>query len=375
MTTQSKTFCSAPWTSLNIDQTGRVMPCMHSSYELGNIKQNTIQDILIGHPLRDLKRSIDRGEWHPACVICKQLEETTGESGRTARVIEPEIAREIDAHIDWFGLEHVVINWSNLCNITCTYCNPETSTAWQSVKRIPINHVKNEHEDLVELAKTHGSTIKGLTLGGGEPLLQKGLERFLNCLNPASTNVLVTTNLSTDLQTNAIYQILKQWPQVSWMISFDNANRDKFEYVRHGASWQQFERNIEIMKQDKQKNVIAHPAYSIYNALDLITLYEYCEHQDIDLYWCDLSHPWDLDIRRYPKHLRDLAIAEIDNVVARWGDTIRAIPTLLRYRMHLVDNTYLVSPEYQADAVAFHRQSESELKQSHKFIDLWPAFR
>ena len=43
MITQSPTFCSAPWTSLNIDQTGRVFPCMHSGYELGNIKEIPIQ--------------------------------------------------------------------------------------------------------------------------------------------------------------------------------------------------------------------------------------------------------------------------------------------------------------------------------------------
>ena len=77
MITKSPTFCSAPWTSLNIDQTGRVFPCMHSGYELGNIKEIPIQQVLLNAPARELKNAMAQGEWHAACTWCKQLEETT----------------------------------------------------------------------------------------------------------------------------------------------------------------------------------------------------------------------------------------------------------------------------------------------------------
>lgn len=372
MTTQSKTFCPAPWTTLNIDQTGRVMPCMHSPYQLGNIKEKSIQEILTDFPLRDLKSTMAQEQWHSACAWCKQLEETTGASGRTVRHASAEVKEKIDADIDWFGLEHIVINWSNLCNLTCTYCNPQTSTAWQSVKKIPIVHVKNEHPDLIELARTHGSTIQGLTLGGGEPLLQKGLDQFLQYLDPAAVAVLVTTNLSVDLEKNIIYQQLKKFKNIQWMISFDNADRKKFEYVRNGACWQEFERNISIMKRDDQK-IVAHPAYSIYNALDLVQYYEYCEQHDLDLYWCELTHPFDLDVRRYPLHIRNKAVAEIDRVCARWGTEIRAIKTLLAYRKQLLDNSYLISPSHVVEPRDFHRQLETQLNQADRFEDLWPG--
>lgn len=373
MITDSKTFCSAPWTSLNIDQTGRVMPCMHSSYQLGNIKEKPIQEILLDQPLSELKQAMAQEQWHKACVWCKQLEETTGASGRTVRGTTPEALEKINADINWFGLEHIVVNWSNLCNLTCVYCNPKTSTAWQSIKKIPIVHVKNEHTDLIELARTHGPTIKGLTLGGGEPLLQKGLDQFLQHLRPESVSVLVTTNLSVELEKNAVYQILKTWPNVSWMISFDNADKDKFEYVRHGAAWEQFEKNIQTMKRDNQ-SIVAHPAYSIYNALDLVEYYEYCEQHDLDLFWCELTHPWDLDVRRYPKYIRNMAVAEIDRVVDRWGTKIRAIDKLLGYRKQLIDNSYLISPGYEIDPWLFHSKSEAELNPTNTFGQLWPKF-
>jgi radical SAM protein with 4Fe4S-binding SPASM domain len=373
--TSSPTFCPAPWTSLNIDQTGRVSPCMHCWDSVGNIKESPIQEVIHGAILTDMREHMARGEWHSACKWCKQLEETTGASGRTVRHAEPETLAAIDHDpANYFKLEHIVVNWSNLCNLTCVYCNPETSTAWQSIKGIPINHVKNEHPDLIELAREHGHTVVGLTLGGGEPLLQKGLLDFLQCLNPNQVRVLVTTNLSIDIANNAIYNELRTWPKVDWQISFDNANQVKFEYVRDRASWDLFVANIQLMKQHAQK-VIAHPAYSIYCAMDLVEYYDFCVAQDLDIFWCELTHPWDLDIRRYSIELRQQAIAEIDRVVAKYSDQRNlATDTLQRYRMTLLDNSYLVTPEYQLTTQEFHQRTEKELNKTVTFTQLWPAY-
>lgn len=373
--TQSPTFCPAPWTSLNIDQTGCVFPCMHSGYELGNIKQTNIQEILKDTNMLNLRNAMANGQWHSACAWCKQLEETTGASGRTVRHASKETLAVIESDPEnFFELEHIVVNWSNLCNLTCVYCNSETSTAWQSIKGIPINHVKNEHPDLITLAQEHGHTVRGLTLGGGEPLLQKGLLDFLKCLNPEQVSVLVTTNLSIDITNNPIYNELRTWPKVDWQISFDNANKDKFEYVRNGATWEVLVKNIHLMKQHKQK-VIAHPAYSIYCAFDLVEYYEFCTSNELDLFWCELTYPWDLDIRRYPTIFRQQAIAEIDNIVEKFGHRSNlAVDTLLRYRMTLLDNSYLVTPEYQLDTLEFHQRTEKELNKTQTFIQLWPQY-
>jgi len=373
MITKSPTFCPAPWTSLNIDQTGRVMPCFHTGYELGNIKHIPIQQVLIDKPLQDLRQTMARGEWHDACAWCKRLEETTGTSGRTVRHADSNTLAAIDNDLDFFKLEHLVINWSNLCNLTCVYCNPETSTAWQSIKRIPINHVKNEHQDLIELARTQGHNIQGLSLGGGEPLLQKGLDKFLNYINPDKVRVMVTTNLSVDLLTNPIYQMLKNWPSVDWMISFDNADKEKFEYVRDGASWEQFVKNLRQMKKDNQ-HVLAHPAYSIYCALDLEEYYDFCDQENLSIFWCELNHPEDLDMRRQPMALRQLAIDEIDRVVARYKHRQHlAVDALERYRLTLQDNSYLLNIHHTTNVQVFHQNIETQLKKSVSFADLWPT--
>ena len=404
MITNSPTFCPAPWTSLNIDQAGETSPCFHCIDMIGNNKKNTIQEIIYGPQATSMREAMARGEWHEACRWCKRLEETTGTSGRTVRRASAETLAAIDADPNFFKLEHLVVNWSNLCNLTCLYCNPHTSTAWQSVKKIPITHVKNEHEDLIELARTQGHNIQGLSLGGGEPLLQKGLDVFLSYLNSAKVSVMVTTNLSIEITTNPVYQILKTWPNVEWQVSFDNANKEKFEYVRSGANWEQLVKNIRQMKLDGQK-VHAHPAYSIYCALDLMEYYEFCVSENLGVYWCELNDPIELDIRRYSPQLRKQAVDEINRVIDKYGNYPgMAIDTLTSYRNTLTDSTYLsilyeerstgkiirTSPDTIAEIdsdsrlfrlehfetrhiVNWHAEIEKTLNKSVKFSDLWPS--
>lgn len=371
--TASPTFCPAPWTSLNIDQTGRVSPCMFFAEELGNIKKSSIQEVIQGHELANIKQCMANAQWHTACGQCKFNEDNGGVSARTVRNISESTRISIDQDINWFEPQHLVINWSNLCNLTCTYCNPHTSTAWQSIKKIPIDFVRNEHNDLINLAKTHGHIVEGLTLGGGEPLLQKGLVEFLKCLDSKKVRVLVTTNLSVDLQTNPVYQELKHWKSVEWQISFDNANKEQFEYVRNGASWERFEANIDIMIKDQQL-IKAHPAYSIYCAFDLTSYYDYCISRGLSIFWCYLDYPWELDVRRLALPLRQWAIDQIDQIVSKYKDQGDwAISTLEQYRQQLLDNSDMADiKRHKSDPFKYSNKIEKELGKTKTFQQLWP---
>lgn len=367
----SATFCPCPWTSLNIDQTGRVLPCLNSHVRdlaLGNIHQQTIQQVLQGQELRNLKTAIANGQWHELCTNCRINEQQTGASARTRMTVDPVVVADIDQNLEYFKLIHLNINWSNQCNLACTYCNPGASTAWQSVLDLPIKLEKNEHEDLIQLAKDNRDNLYGLTLGGGEPLLQKTLPDFLQQLDPQKTRVLVTTNLCVDLTKNPVYQELKKWPWVIWQISFDNVQPEKFEYVRRGCEWSQFVKNIDVLKSDGIRPT-AHPAYSIYCAFDLIEYYEFCERKDLEIFWCELSHPHALDVKQLPEHLRRQAQQEIDTVLSRWNDRFGlSSDTLRQYRSRL-DFDHGQSTVTPAQ---FHAKQEQTLKQQHQFQDLWP---
>ena len=368
MISESPTFCSAPWTSLNINQAGHVFSCFSMlPLPIGNIKNNPIQEILSGPILNNIKQKISQGEWHENCVRCKNQEAVVGSSNRTTRHCDQKTIDQIDQNADFFELQHLVVNWSNLCNLMCVYCGPQNSTAWQAIKNIPVTQIKNNHSSLIDLAKEQGHLIQGLTLGGGEPLLQKDLDQFLQYLDPEKTNVLVTTNLTVNLEKNSIYNILKSWPKVTWMISFDNVDPLKFQYVRHGADWNQFVNNINVMTQDRQL-VLAHPAYSIYCAYDLIDYYNFCQQHNLSIHWCPVDNPHELDVKKMSKPLRDLAIVEIDRVVNQFADFKGGdLGRLLQYR------TQLQNTEYQPlDVIGWHKNTESMLNKTVTFEQLWP---
>jgi uncharacterized Fe-S cluster-containing radical SAM superfamily protein len=338
---------------------------------LGNIKQESLTSVIAGPVMRELRQAIAQGDWHPFCARCKDIELQGRTSPRQTSLAEPATVAQIDQDQQVFRLTHLSVNWSNICNLTCTYCNPATSTAWQRVLRLPISHVRNEHADLIQLVKNNQGLLLGLSLGGGEPLLQPGLVDLLHEVDSERVSVMITTNLSIDLEHNATYQELRTWPNVQWMVSFDNANADKFEYVRRGAKWSQFVHNIRLLKQHGQR-VTAHPAYSIYCAFDLVEYYEFCQAEDLCIFWCDLIHPEALDARGLSPLLRQRARDQIDCILTRWGtsdnrDSRWSLSTLSRY-----GNELLQDPATTVDPWSWHAVQEQARSHTTRFEDLWP---
>jgi hypothetical protein len=51
-----------------------------------------------------------------------------------------------------------------------------------------------------------------------------------------------------------------------------------------------------------------------------------------------------------------------------------AVNTLQGYHRTLVDNIYLISPDFEPNCQAWHRQTEQELRKTVSFADLWPEY-
>jgi hypothetical protein len=176
-----------------------------------------------------------------------------------------------------------------------------------------------------------------------------------------------------DITTNPIYQKLKAWPHVSWMISFDNANQEKFEYVRHNAKWEQFVKNTRQMKTDGQR-VQAHPAYSVYCAWDLMEYYDFCVAENLDIYWCELNFPEELDVRRHSAQVRQRAVETIDSVIAKYrAHPELGISALEGYKLTLEDPSYIDNKRFSPSSMlAWTLDTEKKLNKTQKFQDLWP---
>jgi sulfatase maturation enzyme AslB (radical SAM superfamily) len=208
------------------------------------------------------------------------------------------------------------IRWNTTCNFSCNYCNEHSSSQWASLKQLSVQSGTRPYSDQVcNYLEQHQAHIKKVALIGGEPLLLRENERLLDAI-PADCQVDVITNLGVDLENNRIFAKLAQRSRVGWNISIDNAG-ERFEYVRHGGTWSQIERNIKTIQACAGHSVGIHPLYNIYNATRLSELIGWAQDQKISVHWQSLYHPAYLDPLQLGPAIQQLALTELRQVLSQ----------------------------------------------------------
>jgi hypothetical protein len=101
-------------------------------------------------------------------------------------------------------------------------------------------------------------------------------------------------------------------------MSFDNTG-ERLEYVRHGANWNQIQRNLStirgLMQSQGQWGGI-HAVYNIYNATRICELREFAEQTGTTVLWQNLFQPDYLDPFLHGPGVAQEAIAEIERFYA-----------------------------------------------------------
>jgi hypothetical protein len=101
-------------------------------------------------------------------------------------------------------------------------------------------------------------------------------------------------------------------------MSFDNTG-ERLEYVRHGASWDMIQHNLQIikglMKTQGQWGGI-HAVYNIYNATRICELRQFAEDTGTTVLWQNLFQPDYLDPFLHGPDVAAKAVAEIERFYA-----------------------------------------------------------
>ena len=361
--------CAAPWRGLHINPRGDIKTCCAGDPNmLGNLNTQSIESVLQGPILQEIRQSLQGGKPHATyCQNCVQAERY----GRSERDWHNRMNPGFDA-TQSMNTEHapvlIDIRWNTTCNLSCNYCNEHSSSRWADLKKIPFQSgARPYYEQVCEYLKQHRDSIKKVALIGGEPLLLKENERLLDVI-PVDCQVDLITNLSVDLSTNRVFAKLAQRQQVGWNVSFDNIN-DRFEFVRYGGNWSQIERNIKTL-QACGHQVGIHPLYTIYNATRLTELLDWTKSHGISTHWQSLYNPDYLDPLKLGPGIRQLALTELDQVLSRTdldqGDRGFLQQAAANYAQPAdIDLT--------ADFLAHINQIETEYHNgSTKFHELWP---
>jgi sulfatase maturation enzyme AslB (radical SAM superfamily) len=320
--------------------------------------------------MQQIRQSIRDGKPHDYCYNCVQAERY----GRSERYWHNEVSPEFDATTAT-DFEHqpvlIDVRWNTTCNLSCNYCAPACSSKWASLKGIPVKSGTTPYyEQVCDYFSQDRDHIREVALVGGEPLLLKENERLLDVI-PKDCVVTLITNASVALENNAIFEKLSRRRNVGWSLSFDNIG-SRFEYVRHGATWTQLERNIDLIQnlmhtQGHWGGI--HAVYNIYNATHVLELTEFARHKGLTIHWQSLYQPEFLD-------------------PARLGTEVVA---LARLELHsILDSDWLTTPEQQfLQSVLDNLQVKDDLRpmlkhhiteienlyhkdQQGKFAELWP---
>jgi len=355
-------LCSAIDSSLFLDTDGGIRTCCAGKFNLGNINEESLPMIFAKKEYIEAKQIMDSGSLPEYCDNCKYQESVAKDSSQW---------RYYKEHIPANGvkkLRHIDVRWSNVCNLSCRYCDPRASSQWQKLLNIPLENVnRGYHESIFTYIEENLDTLEGIFLLGGEPLMQKQNERLFEMVN-ADTRIDIVTNMSTVLENNKIYNLLKGKKNVNWSISFENIG-DRFEYVRHGASWDRLLQNICTLEDDfGHDRLKIHGVYSIWSATCVTEFLEFVHKNKIPMTWTMAYSSAGISVFDHLPAVRELALREIERI---GGSTVYLDLSIFQQ----IKTSLETAPEVENAAANFlewTHNNEQLMPPAHTFAELWP---
>ena len=249
-------FCPVPWTGLMYNFDGTVKNCIRSDNHiavLGNIKDNTIEDILLGSENLKAQQTILKSEQYSPCHTCYDLER--GKKGFdiiSDRIFYlKELKQEpIDTYTyNNFNLKVIDVRWTNQCNFACVYCGPRYSSKWTKELKI-VHDVPTDQQlhDFKQYIFKHAQQLTQVYLAGGEPLLMKQNLELLEVLKRDNPNVHLRVNTNLSNTGTQVFERICEFENVHWTVSGETMN-EQFNYIRHGGKWEDWLTNLDIITQ------------------------------------------------------------------------------------------------------------------------------
>jgi len=243
--TNKKYFCILPWIHFHVSQNGRVSPCCNNNRYLGNVQQNSINEIWNGKLFEELRTQFKNNIPDKRCVHCYNIEASGKKSIR--QISNEKYTNELN-RVKTNKPEPIYldIRFSNICNFKCKTCWHGNSSAWfkegskqnASNERI-IKAFTNNFNEVINLL----DDVKEIYFAGGEPLIMEEHYQILEELEKRKLfdiELRYNTNFSKlNFKDKNILEIWKKFKTVHISASIDAAFK-LGEKIREGFNWEQF---------------------------------------------------------------------------------------------------------------------------------------
>jgi hypothetical protein len=347
-------FCAAPWAGLSLDPDGQAKMCCIS---LHRVALNEFDQAKTNTDFVEIRQAFIQDQQHPNCQTCWTCEQ--GASGWESRrsIYQYDYFHDLTDNSK-FRLEHLDLRWSNTCNLNCVYCSPTFSSKWAE-----LESVKTKFRISPKITDADLANLRVLQLAGGEPMLIKENLDILSRVNKLNPEVAieVTTNL-TQILNNPIYKMLQNFTNVSFVVSFESTGA-KFEYIRNGAEWNLFRKNLDFLAMDFldiQFNMVYFPLSSLDIANAMETALDYTLPENIFVVTQFGGHGFDMLSQRVVQYIKQLNLNQAE-----------ALPNILRQRF--LDHVNKIDSQQSDTFLPQYDRFDQLTKQNHKqiFLELY----
>jgi MoaA/NifB/PqqE/SkfB family radical SAM enzyme len=329
------TFCPVPWTGFMYNFDGSVKNCIRSAEKLGNITDTPIRELLNNNNLT--RQCHLEGRQTSTCEPCYTLEGGKQDLNIISdRKFYIKALRQVpmshyDQHTN-FDLHTIDIRWSNLCNFACIYCEPQFSSRWAGELKVNIETPSPEQrQDLRDYVFEKAHQLKHVYMAGGEPLLMRENRELLEHLREVNPGVQLRINTNLSRVDTEIFNLVCSFDNVHWTISAETLEAE-YEYIRWGASWEDFLKNLETvynLSQQKNHKINFNMLHFFLNPLSLFQTVDYFKRLgfvDQNFIVGALLGPYHLNIRNLPETVLQSVDQEITarlkNAVSFWADSL-----------------------------------------------------
>lgn len=331
-----------------VDPDGTVNTCVPGTTRLGNIKEDSIQDIVNGPAMQTIRDNLVQDLPDTNCANCTKLE--NGQFGHLRKMYNQQfVDRDIDYANNHFTLSAVDLQWSSTCNLKCVMCWAKQSSAIAQEQRIPILTTREaEVQELTDWIIEQQYSLKEIYISGGEPTLIKHNLRLLQQLDKRNNLLLrVNTSLMFDRDNPVMQQVL-QFPNVEITVSTD-ATAQQFEYIRYGADYAKFLDTLAWLKTTHVKlrmNFVFFAATAA-RLIDNITEFRSMGIQDFTIN--DVAAQPALQARNMPTVLKQTLIEQYAKEIDRYPADIALVGQLTNCITELKQDCELSYADYFDD--------------------------
>lgn len=388
---ESKSFCMLPWIHLHGWPTGEAFLCCMSNIPVGNLKQNTMEEIWNNNNLKEVRKNMLTDKPCNECTRCYEDEKNGLFSMRNSsnKHFGHHIKEVKDENAD-FKIRYWDVRFSNICNFKCRYCGPNFSSSWwedkaalygaKSIGHNKFLHAGKNKEDIWEQMVPHLPYIEQIYFAGGEPLIMEEHYRLLKWLvenNRTDVRLIYNTNFSEiKFKKQNVFEWWKQFDSVSVGASLD-AMGPRAEYMRKGTIWFEIEDNRRMMLEIcPNVDFYVSATVNVFNALHITDFHRewadlgFIKAQDFNINILNSPSYYRADM--LPQKFKDIAVSKIEDTITWLDDKDHLTRATSGYKglisfLNGTDNTAFL-PQF------FKITDQLDSLRKEKFEDVFPEY-